>query len=156
MSRGVRNLWRIDVDPATLRWVAGPVRLTTGAGADVLGSVAPGGDKLAFMTGSETSRLWSLPFDAKTRRATGDATPITPANQSALGFDLSADDKTLVYVAARQGRTGMQLWSISLDAGQPVLLGEALQFFSPRVSRTAPVSPRGSCARAWKGGGSRG
>ena len=135
ISRAVRNLWRIDVDPVTLRWVGGPVRLTTGAGDDVLGSVAPGGDKLAFVTGSQTVRLWSLPFDAKTRRATGDAAPITPANQSAIGFDLSADDKTLVYATARHGRTGMELWSTSLDGGQPVLLGEAVQFFSPRVSR---------------------
>ena len=29
----------------------------------------------------------------------------------------------------------MELWSTSLDAGQPAMLGETLAFFSPRVSR---------------------
>jgi Tol biopolymer transport system component len=134
-ARGVRNLWRIDVDPRTLRWVAGPVRLTTGAGMDAEVSIASAGDKLAFVTKTETSRLWSLPFDARARQVTGDATPITPANMIVAGFDLSANGKTLVYASSRPGKAGMELWSTALDASQPILLDEALAFFSPRVSR---------------------
>jgi Tol biopolymer transport system component len=80
-------------------------------------------------------RLWSLPFDAKTRRVTGDATPITPANLIVSGFDLSWNGKAVVYMSARPGREDMELWSASLDGGQPTLLGEARTFFSPRVSR---------------------
>jgi len=34
VSRGVRNLWKVEVEPHSLRWVAGPDRLTTGAGLD--------------------------------------------------------------------------------------------------------------------------
>ena len=135
MSRGVRNLWRVDVDPVTLRWIGGPTRLTTGAGLDADVSVAPAGDKLAFVTKTETSRLWSLPFDARTHRVTGDAAPITPANMSVSAFDLSANGTTVVYVSTRPGGTSMELWSMSLDSGESVLLGQAQTFFSPRVSR---------------------
>ena len=135
MSRGIRNLWRVDVDPVTLRWIGGPARLTTGAGIDGDISVAPDGDKLAFVTKSETSRLWSLPFDPRARRATGDAAPITPANLSVFSFDLSTSGTTLVYVSMRPGGTNMELWSMSLDSDQSVLLGQAQTFFSPRVSR---------------------
>ncbi len=135
VARGVRNLWRIDVDPATLGWIGGPVRLTTGAGIDADMAISVGGDKLAFVTKTETSRLWSLPFDARTRRVTGDATPITPAGMSVSGLDLSANGTTLAYAALRPGKPNMELWSTSIDSGQPVLLGETLAFFSPRVSR---------------------
>jgi serine/threonine protein kinase/Tol biopolymer transport system component len=134
-SHGVKNLWKIDVDPATLRWIGGPHRITTGAGADADVAVSPDGDKLAFATRSETSRLWSLPFDARTRRATGEATPVTPAGQSVLPFDLSSNGTSLAYVATHSGKAGMELWSSSLGGGQPVLLSEAVSFFSPRVSR---------------------
>jgi Tol biopolymer transport system component len=135
ISRGVRNLWRIDVDPATLEWTSGPRRLTTGAGPDTDLAISPDGDKLAFVTRSEASRLWSVPFDARTHRLTGEATPITPAGAAITGFDLSVDGKTLAYVATRPGQARMELWSTSLDSGQAVQLGEGLSFFSPRVSR---------------------
>lgn len=130
----MRNLWRIAVDPATLRWVAGPVRLTTGAGADADMSIAATGDKLAFVGKTETVRLWSLPFDARARRVTGEATPITPANMTVEPFDLSANGTTVVYASRRRGKEAMELWSTALDAGQPVLLDESLALFSPRVS----------------------
>ena len=134
-ARGVWNLWRIDVDPGSLRWMAGPVRLTTGSGIDGSLSISSGGDKLAFVTRSETARLWSLPFDARTRQLTGDASPLTAANMSVASLDVSADGKTLVYLAARPGKRTMELWSSRFDDTQPVLLGEALSFFVPRVSR---------------------
>src|SRR5256885_9143252 len=31
---GVTNLWRVEVDPQTLEWIAGPERLTIGPGLD--------------------------------------------------------------------------------------------------------------------------
>ena len=45
VAKGIRNLWRVSVDPQTLRWVAGPQRLTTGLGIDTdlaLSRTAPG------------------------------------------------------------------------------------------------------------------
>jgi Tol biopolymer transport system component len=48
----VKNLWKVEVDPQSLRWIAGPERLTTGAGPDLDVAISPDGRKLAF-----TSRM---------------------------------------------------------------------------------------------------
>ena len=134
-SRGVKNLWRVSVDPASLKLVAGPVRLTTGTGIDGDIAISPGGDKLAFVTSSESARLWSLPLDARARRPTGNPEPVTPANMAVSGFDLSANGSSIVYTATRPGKPAMELWAATLGVDQPVLLGEAPQYFTPRVTR---------------------
>ena len=156
--QGVRNIWKVGVDPMTLRWVTRPERLTTSPGIDADLSITPKGDKLAYVALSETSRLWSLPFDARARRLTGGSeTPLTPANISVSGFDLWLEGRTLPYIARRPGKPGMELWSGSLDGGQPVLLREALNFVAPRVSRDGTrvafrITPeRGQAQRlAWR------
>jgi serine/threonine protein kinase/WD40 repeat protein len=135
VSKGVQNLWRVSVDPRTLRWVAGPARLTTGLGIDTDLAVSPNGARLAFVARTEVRRLWSLPFDPEARRATGDGQPITPASVSTEGFDLSADGRRLVFVAARPGKQGMELWSRSLVGASETMLGEAPYYFAPRLSR---------------------
>ena len=115
-TRGIRNLWRVDVDPATFGFTGGPVRLTTGAGIDASWRVARR-HKLAFVTKSEMSRLWSIPFDSGTRRVTGEATPLTPANIWAGTFDLAANGASLAYTGVRPGaRHGAVACS---DSGEP-------------------------------------
>jgi hypothetical protein len=78
-SRGVVDLWRVPVDPATLQFIGLPVRLTTGAGRAEELALSADGSRLAFVAIEQVSRLWSLPFDAAARRVTGEATPLTPA-----------------------------------------------------------------------------
>jgi Tol biopolymer transport system component len=133
-SQRVRSLWKVDVDAATLQWTAGPTRLTTGVGHDTDVSIAADGNRLAFVTRTEVSRLWALPFDANTRLVTGDAVPITPANMSVTGFDLSPSG-TVVYIAERPGKSGNELWARIPGAGEPALLTEVLNLFVPRLSR---------------------
>ena len=134
MSQRVRSLWQVDVDAATLQWTAGPTRLTTGVGHDTDASIAADGNRLAFVTRTEVSRLWSLPFDSNTRIVTGEPIPITPANMAVTGFDLSPSG-TLVYIAERPGKSGYELWSRTPGSGEPTLLAEAMDLFGPRVSR---------------------
>ena len=55
-SKGVRNLWKITVDPKTLAWVSGPERLTTGLGPDTEISLSKDGKRLAFVTVTRTTR----------------------------------------------------------------------------------------------------
>ena len=80
-ARGVVNLWRVGVDPSTLEWVSGPERLTTGIGHDGEVAPSPDGTKLAFVTRAETSRAWALPFDAASRRVTGEGQPVTRSSE---------------------------------------------------------------------------
>jgi eukaryotic-like serine/threonine-protein kinase len=135
VSRGVRNLWRFDLDPRTAQWVGGPHRLTTGIGIDAEVAVSRDGSRLAFVTKTETNRLWSQPFDAVASRITGDAQPVTPRALSVMSFDVSADGERLVYVATRPGKEEIELWSHGSGAASPVLLGEAQWYGMPRVSR---------------------
>src|SRR5262245_7466181 len=65
---GLRNVWKVEVDPRTLELIAGPERLTTGPGLDSDISVSPDGRKLAFAIRSERTRIWSMLFDANSGR----------------------------------------------------------------------------------------
>ncbi len=102
-SRGVRNLWKITVDPATLRWVEGPERLTTGAGPDTGMALSADGKKLAFTTRAERTRLWVLPFDATTGKVKGQGQPATPSGLDVYSGDLSPDGRKLVFTMGRGG-----------------------------------------------------
>jgi eukaryotic-like serine/threonine-protein kinase len=134
-SRGVRNLWKFDLDPHTGRITGGPHRLTTGAGIDAEVAISRDGDRLAFVTKTQTNRLLWQPFDGTAAQVIDEAQPVTAANLSVLSFDLSADGKRLVYAATRPGKEQMELWSHSFEDDRADLLGEARQYFAPRVSR---------------------
>jgi len=134
-SRGISNLWRVPVDPKTLRYTSLPVRLTTGPGRDDELAVSPDGTRVAFVTSQEVARLWSIPFDLATRQATGEAAPLTPANIQASSFDLAANGTSLVYLGIRPGANDVQLWSASLSR-EPRLLREASIISQPRLSPT--------------------
>jgi Tol biopolymer transport system component len=119
-SRGVTNLWKVTVDPKGLIWRAGPERLTTGAGADTDISLSADGKKLAFTTHLESTRVWTLPFDAATGRLGGEGQPVTPAGVNASVLDLTRDGKRLAYLAERPGK--QELWEKSLEDGGEKLL----------------------------------
>lgn len=125
-SQGVRNLWKIKVDPQTVRWTEGPERLTTGAGKDTDIAVPSDGRKLAFSIRSERSRLWTLPFDPVSGQVTGTGQPITVAGMEALQPRLSPDGKMLVF--RRQRADKEELWVKSLDDGRETLLAAADDF----------------------------
>ena len=118
------NLWRVGVDRATLEWVSGPERLTTGIGADVEVAPSPDGSKLAFVTRTATTRVWALPFDAGGRRVTGDGQAVSRSTLQPA-FDLSRDGRWLVSAVLQQGKQTMELWSRSMESGQETMLAEA-------------------------------
>jgi Tol biopolymer transport system component len=87
------------------------------------------------VTRTETSRLWSLPFDAAARRVTGEGQPVTSPTMFIEAFDLSADGRWLAYVVRRTGKRNQELWVRSYEKGAEALLAEATQIFAPRLAR---------------------
>ena len=125
-SQGVRNLWKIKVDPSTLRWIDGLERITTGAGKDTDIAVSSDGRKLAFSIRSERSRLWSVPFDPIAGKTIGPLQPLTLAGMDALQPGLSPDGKMLVFRKRHADKE--ELWAKSLANGRETLLTGADDF----------------------------
>jgi Tol biopolymer transport system component len=133
LSQGVRNLWKVQVDPGAFRLVAGPERLTLGAGQDTDLALSADGKKLAFRIGTESTRLWSFPFDATTGQTTGEGQPVTAAGMDAMLPDLTRDGKKLVFVARRAGKR--ELWEKSLEDGREnILAADDYDRFGPHWS----------------------
>jgi len=133
-SRDVRNLWKVTVEPDTLRWVAGPERLTTGPGQDTTLAVSMDGKKLAFVTRTGSVRIWSIPFDAAKGRTTGEGQPVTAAGMDADLPDLTRDGGKLVFEGIRAGK--VSLWEKSLPDGRETLLfADSSERAFPRWSR---------------------
>ncbi len=135
ISRGVRNIWKVTVEPENLRWIDGPERLTTGPGPDGNLIVSPDGSKLAFTTRTEHTRLWSLPFNAAIGRVRSEGQPVTPAGIDALSFDVSRDGRKIAFVTERAGKR--ELWERVFANGSDKSLAasEGFSRSAPRWSR---------------------
>jgi Tol biopolymer transport system component/DNA-binding winged helix-turn-helix (wHTH) protein len=130
-SEGVQNLWRITVDPHTLRWLDGPDRLTTGTGLDDHITLSPDGRRLAFSRRTERTSLWSFPFDNAAGRLTGPGEPVAAEVMDA-SYDISPDGHQLVYRTSHAGIE--ELWTRSLDSGQDRMLTAGASIMMPRWS----------------------
>ena len=117
-SRAARNIWRMSVDPQTLR--AGAIeRLTTGPGFDTEFSLSADGKKLAFTGESRRTRAWLFPFDATRGRVSGSGHAVTSPGTDAWHTSLSRDGKKLAF-AGNRGGNNMELRETSLSNGREV------------------------------------
>ncbi|MBM3819207.1 MAG: hypothetical protein FJW14_09380 [Acidimicrobiia bacterium] len=134
VSRGVRNVWRIDVDPSTLQWTGGPERLTTSADLSEGVSLSPDGTKLALAVRKERTRLWSLPLDAASGKLLGPGDAITTNTVDALTPVLSRDGEKLLFAAERGG--AQEIWERTLaDGGERMIVpGDKYRRVSPMYS----------------------
>jgi serine/threonine protein kinase/Tol biopolymer transport system component len=103
LYRGARNIWKMTIEPDTLRVIA-VERLTTGAGADAVSALSFNGKRLAFTTKSEHIRSWLFPFDATVGRVTGSGQAITSPGGWAFEHSLSRDGKRLAFRLSRAGQ----------------------------------------------------
>ena len=132
ISRGVRNIWKVEVEASTLQWRLGPHRLTTGADANAGISLSRDGTKLAFAVRDDRIRLWSFEIDAASGRVAGAGNPITAAAFDALSPVLSRDGMQLIFGAERGGT--QELWRKSIVDGR-----ETLVVPGDRYKRVSPV-----------------
>jgi Periplasmic component of the Tol biopolymer transport system len=123
ISQSVKNVWKVEIEPQSLRWTAGPERLTTGAGQEVNLAVSPDGRKLAVAVLATNTRLWSLPFDATAGKVNGRGQPITEADVNANFPDLSLMGERLVFRAQRAGREELREKSLK-DGRETVLVSD--------------------------------
>jgi serine/threonine protein kinase/dipeptidyl aminopeptidase/acylaminoacyl peptidase len=134
-SRGVLNLWRVTVEPETLRWIAGPDSLTTGTAQYTDIALSPDGNKLAFTTTTQNTRIWLLPFDSTTGQLKGEGRPITEAGMDAWFSDLSPDGKKLAFASHSNGMDKPVLREKSLaDKRERVLEDDDYYRYFPRWS----------------------
>jgi Tol biopolymer transport system component/DNA-binding winged helix-turn-helix (wHTH) protein len=112
--RGARNIWRMRVDPQTLK-AAAIERLTTGTDLHTDFSSSPDGSKLAFASESRRVQGWMFPFDAKGGRIKGAGRALTSPGMEAWETSISRDGLRLAFLAKRSGR--WELWEKSLADG---------------------------------------
>jgi Tol biopolymer transport system component/DNA-binding winged helix-turn-helix (wHTH) protein len=112
--RGAKNLWKMTVEPDTLRATA-IERLTTGPGLDTQLAVSANGRNLAFTVETKHVRAWLFPFDAGKGRVLGRGEAVTTPGVDAWWENLSRDGKKLVFVGKRSGK--WNLWVKSLVDG---------------------------------------
>jgi Tol biopolymer transport system component/DNA-binding winged helix-turn-helix (wHTH) protein len=122
--RGARNIWRMSIDPQTLRGI-GIERLTTGPGLDTEFSLSPSGEKLAFTGQTQLVQAWMFPFDATRGQVTGPGGALTSTGKEAWGASLSWDGKKFAFSGKRAGR--WELWEKSLVDGReaPIFTDDA-------------------------------
>jgi Tol biopolymer transport system component/DNA-binding winged helix-turn-helix (wHTH) protein len=113
--RGARNIWKMTVDPATLR-ITAIERLTAGPGPDRGAVVSPDGRRVAFAAQSEHIRSLLFPFDSITGQISGSGQALTSPGMTAFEEDLSRDGKKIAFCAVRAGR--WELWEKSLVDGR--------------------------------------
>lgn len=131
--RGAINIWKMTIEPETLRAIA-VERLTTGPGPDGNLAVSSDGQRLAFTAKSQQTRNWLFAFDAREGRITDKGQAITAAGRTAFMPNLSRDGKRVAFSVLDAG--AWEMWEKSLVDGHeaPIIADKhsrALGLWSP-------------------------
>jgi DNA-binding winged helix-turn-helix (wHTH) protein/Tol biopolymer transport system component len=124
LSDGVPTLWRVPVDPVSLRWRT-PERLTTAPTSAEGAAVSPDGTRVAFTSAPTSTRAWLFPFDANSARLTGDGRALTGDDLSIVSLSLATDGSALCYGVLEAGRNNFRLFHTDLTTGRTTFLAEA-------------------------------
>jgi DNA-binding winged helix-turn-helix (wHTH) protein/Tol biopolymer transport system component len=134
LSDGVPTLWRVPVEPVSLRWRT-PERLTTAPASAQAAAVSPDGTRVAFTSAPASTRAWLFPFDANSARLTGDGRALTDDDLSIVSLRLAADGSALYYGALEAGRKNFRLFHTNLTTGSTTFLAEAFEGAPSRSGR---------------------
>jgi Tol biopolymer transport system component/DNA-binding winged helix-turn-helix (wHTH) protein len=139
--RGARSLWRLNIDPSTLR-ATGSEQLTAGPGFATAPAISADGKNLAFTAANHRISAWLYPLDADQGRITGPGTPITSPGIDAWLTTTTRDGSKLAFSGVRAGET--HLWVKSLPDGRelPLFLDSYVRdnpLWSPDGTRLAYV-----------------
>jgi len=103
MFRGARNIWRMQVDPESLKAVS-LERITTGT--EVASDFALSADdrKMVFTSKEESVRAWVFDLKDAEHGVLAGGQPVTPAGMEAWENDLSADGSKIAFSCKRAGQ----------------------------------------------------
>ena len=124
LSDGVPTLWRVPVEPVSLRWGT-PERLTTAPASAEGAAVSPDGTRVTFTSAQASSRAWLFPFDANSAQLMGNGQALTAEDLVLVSLSLARDGAALCYGAREVGRNEFQLFYTDLTTGGTTLVGEA-------------------------------
>jgi Tol biopolymer transport system component len=118
--RGAKNLWKMTVDPHTLR-ATSIERLTTGPGLDTQLAVSADGRKLAFTGETQHIRAWLFSFDANSGRISGKGEGVTSPGMDVWEHSLTRDGKKLAFTAVRAGKWELREKSLADGREAPIV-----------------------------------
>ena len=95
----------------------GPVRLTTGLGAQSI-SIAADGSRFAYGVYTARANIWSVPIPAGPAISATTATPVTTGSQVVENLHVSRDGKWLVYESSLSGNSDIYRLAIGGN-GEP-------------------------------------
>lgn len=123
-NSGISNLWRVEVDAATMAWTSFE-RLTSGPGSDLHAALSGDGTRIAFSTLRESTRLWQLPFGPERQNLKLlDGRPITEEGSAVSYASVTLDGQFALYNLGRPGASDTTtLWFTDLQSGRPEPVG---------------------------------
>jgi Tol biopolymer transport system component len=141
--RGAKNLWKLRVDPASLK-ALNVERLTTDADLDREFTISPDGKRVAFTAEAQDQRAWLFPFDAVRGRLTGQGKPITSPGVDVFLHTLTRDGTKLAFTALRAGHWELRKKSLPDGQDSPIIADDHIRGF-------ASWSPDGNRLAYWRG-----
>jgi DNA-binding winged helix-turn-helix (wHTH) protein len=97
-SDGVPTLWRVPIEPVSLRWRT-PERLTAAPASAQAAAVSPDGTRVAFTSAPASTRAWLFPFEANSARLTGDGRALTDDDLSIVSQSCCGRISSLLWCA---------------------------------------------------------
>ena len=108
MSRGPfggnKNLWRVDVDPDSLKPAGNLVPLSLTTTEDIQCIFSPDGTKLAFLASQLERHLWAFPVDSRTGLISGKSRRLTFKSKLNYYPASSPDGKALAWTSHFTGK----------------------------------------------------
>jgi Tol biopolymer transport system component/DNA-binding winged helix-turn-helix (wHTH) protein len=111
------DLWRISVDPVSLRVDDGPIRMTTGADAEQTPVTGRHGRAIAFAVARQSRRIAVVDLDETGRSTVGSPRFATTDEDEAWESGLSPDGHTLAFMTRSRGGRTAELRERNLDTG---------------------------------------
>jgi len=143
--KGAKNIWKMTVDPGTLR-ATRIDRLTTGPGPDAALAVSADGGRLAFTAKSQRIQTRLFLFDARTAQIKGNGNAITSPGRTSIEPNLSRDGTKVAYFVPHGESYGPGFADVQNEVWVKSLVdGSEVPLFVDNFSRWFPLwSPDGT------------